>query len=329
MINLEKFPKIELHLHLDGSVRVETVTDILGENISDVKEKMVAGIKCHNLNDYLNRFDYPNRILQTKNNLERVSYELGRDLEKDGVIYAEVRFAPLKHITEGLKIEEVIDAVLKGFCKVDIKINLILCMMRDMSIEDNMRVIDYALKYKDKRVCAVDLAGAEALFKTANFKELFERAKKEGISFTIHAGEADGASSISSAIDFGATRIGHGVRLLEDESLMKKVRDKKILLEVCPTSNIQTNVVKDYKNHPIKKYYDYGIKVSVNTDNRTVSSTTLTKEYKHLIDNLGFSIDNLIEINKMSIEASFLSDDEKKQLLLKYEENLRKYNKLL
>lgn len=318
MIDLGKLPKIELHLHLDGSVRIDTAAEILEQDIDIVKSNMIAPKKCTDLNEYLTKFDYPNIILQSRANLERVSYELALDLLDDGVIYAEVRFAPLKHIKEGLSIEEVINAVLLGFSKVDIKINLILCMMRDMSNSDNLKVIDIAKRYLNRGVCAIDLAGAESLFKTSSFQELFNYANSVEVPFTIHAGEADGISSIKSALDFGTLRIGHGIRLLEDTTLMNLVRDKKILLEICPTSNIQTNVVKSYENHPIKKYYDYGIRISINTDNRTVSNVNLTDEYKNLINNLGFTIQNIIDINKMAISTAFLSNDEKTQLLNEY-----------
>ena len=277
MIDLKKLPKIELHLHLDGSVRIETASEILKENPKKVREEMVAKEKCNDLNEYLTKFDYPNKILQTKENLERVSYELALDLVDDGIIYAEIRFAPLKHTNNSISLEEIIESVLKGLNKVDIKTNLILCMMRDMSIDDNLKVIDIAKKYLNHGVCAIDLAGAEALFKTENFKKLFDYAKNKNIPFTIHAGEADGKDSIKSAIDFETSRIGHGIRIYEDDLLMKKLIDKNILLEICPTSNIQTNVVDSYKNHPVKAYYNKGIKISINTDNRTVSNTTLTR----------------------------------------------------
>ncbi len=318
MIDLKKLPKVELHLHLDGSVRIETAAEILEQDIDVVKSNMIAPKKCSDLNEYLTKFDYPSVILQSRENLERVAYELALDLVDDGVIYAEVRFAPLKHIKKGLSINEVVEAVLLGFSKVDIKINLILCMMRDMSSFDNLKVIDIAKKYLNKGVCAIDLAGAEALFETSSFQELFNYANSVEVPFTIHAGEADGILSIESAINFGALRIGHGVRLLEDSSLMEIVRDRKILLEICPTSNIQTNVVDSYGNHPIKNYYDYEINVSINTDNRTVSNTTLTEEYEHLINELEFSVEEIVDINKMAIKAAFLTDDEKMQLLNEY-----------
>lgn len=318
MIDLKRLPKVELHLHLDGSIRIDTAVEILGKDIDTIEANMIAPKKCMDLNEYLTKFDYPSIILQSRENLERIAYELALDLLDDGVIYSEVRFAPLKHIKEGLSIDEVIESVLLGFSKVDIKINLILCMMRDMSNFDNLKVIDAAKRYLNRGVCAIDLAGAESLFKTSSFQELFDYANSIEVPFTIHAGEADGISSIKSAINFGTSRLGHGIRLLDDLSLMNLVKDKKILLEICPTSNIQTNVIKNYENHPIKEYYDYGIKISINTDNRTVSNITLTDEYSNLINNLGFSVQDIIHINKMAISATFLSNDEKKQLLAEY-----------
>ncbi len=327
MKNLDKLPKIELHVHLDGSVRIETAMEILNKDIDDVKENMIAKKKCIDLNEYLTKFEYPNRILQTKENLERVAYELAIDLKKDGVIYAEVRFAPLKHLQKSLTKEEVVESVLKGLNRVDIKTNLILCMMRDMSIDDNKEVIYLAKNYYGKGVCAVDLAGAEAIYKTENFKELFELARRLNIPYTIHAGEADGKNSIISALDFKTTRLGHGIRINEDNSLVDEIIQKKVLLEICPTSNIQTNVVDKYDDHPVKSYYDKGILVSINTDNRTVSNTTLTSEYKYLMDNLDFSLEDIIKTNKYAIEKSFLTEKEKNVLLYEYENKLENYLK--
>lgn len=325
MISLEKFPKVELHLHLDGSIRVEDASLLLNKDLDDVKKNMIAPKRCQDLNEYLTKFSYPEQILQTEESLTLISYHLALDLVSDGVIYAEVRFAPLKHVFGGLSLEKVVESVLEGFRKVDIKINLILCMMRGGSFEKNCQVISLAKKYLNQGVCALDLAGAEALFKTKDYEELFSLARGEDIPFTIHAGEADGAESISSAIDFCATRIGHGIRLQEDKTLIEKVKNKGILLEMCPTSNIQTGVVSSYATHPIKTYFDEGILVSVNTDNRTVSNTTLTMEYEYLMQNSFFTIDDFIKMNQDAIGCSFLCDEEKRFILNKYNEKVKVY----
>lgn len=316
MIDVKYIPKVELHVHLDGSVRIETAKELLNEN-DDIKYEMIASKKCHNLNDYLTKFDIPNMIMQSKENLERVAYELATDLKNENCIYAEIRFAPLKHLKGSLNKYEVVESVLKGLHRVDLQTNLILCMMRGDSFENNLEVIELAKHFLNKGVCAIDLAGAEALYKTSDYEELFKIAKKYNIPFTIHAGEADGKDSILSAINFGAKRIGHGVNVIYELDLIEKIKQKDILLEICPTSNIQTNIFPNYKEHPFRKLYDMGIKVCLNTDNRTVSNTTLKREYQHMIINQNITIEDLITMNKEAVKHAFLSEVEKEKLLKK------------
>lgn len=321
---IEKLPKVELHIHLDGSIRPSTAAYLLNKSIEDVSNNMIASDKCEDLNEYLTKFDYPEKILQTKENLERVAYELALDLKKDNVIYAEIRFAPLKHIKEGLTLDSVVDSVLDGLSKVNIKTNLILCMMRNDTYSDNLKVIELASKYLNKGVGGIDLAGAEALYKTSSFKELFVMAKKYNIPFTIHSGEADGYDSILATINFGATRIGHGIRAIEYDDLTNLIIDNNILLEVCPTSNVQTNAVDKYTDHPIKKLIDKGVNVSINTDNRTVSNISLNLEYKKLQESFGFTKELFIKTNLNAIEHAFVSLDEKAKLKKEYLEIINK-----
>ncbi len=302
--------KIELHLHLDGSIREETANEILGK-----KCNLKAKDKCEDLNEYLEKFEIPSIILQTKENLERVAYELALDLKKDNVIYAEIRFAPLKHLNGGLSLDEVITSVLNGLSKVDIETNLILCMMRNDSFNDNKKVIDLAHKYG----FAIDLAGAEAIYKTKDFKELFKYAKSLNVPFTIHAGEADGYESIKAAIDFGASRLGHGIKIIDYPDLINEAKEKGITLEVCPTSNVQTNAVNILKDHPIKKLYDMNVNVCINTDNRTVSNITLEDEYNKLKETFNFTNEDFLKMNLMAIEASFAQDKEKLKTKLRGE----------
>lgn len=321
---MNDIPKVELHVHLDGSVRPETVSEILNMNLEEVKENMIAPITCKDLNDYLTKFDLPVLAMQTSSDLERIAYELTEDLKKDNVIYAEVRFAPLKHTKNGLTKEEVIESILKGLKKGDIPTKLILCCMRNDSIEENLKVIDLALKYKGD-VVAVDLAGAEALYKTSSFKTLFEVCNEKSIPFTIHAGEADGYDSIKSAIDFGAKRLGHGVLSIDYPELLEEIKENNILLEVCPTSNIQTNIYKTINEHPISELFKKGVSVCINTDNRTVSNVTLSEEYNSLKEK--FSYLDFCKMNLDAIEHSFLNIEEKKILKKKIEQYMEDFNK--
>lgn len=321
---IENIPKVELHIHLDGSIRPSTAAYLLNKSIDDVSNNMIASDKCEDLNEYLTKFDYPEKILQTKENLERVAYELALDLKKDNVIYAEIRFAPLKHIKEGLTLDSIVDSVLEGLSKVNIKTNLILCMMRNDTYDDNLKVIELASKYLNRGVVGIDLAGAEALYKTSSFEKLFDIAKKYNIPFTIHSGEADGYDSILAAINFGTTRIGHGIKAIEYDDLINLIKDNNILLEVCPTSNVQTNAVDKYTDHPIKKLIDKGVNVSINTDNRTVSNISLNLEYKKLQESFGFTKELFIKTNLNAIEHAFVSLDEKAKLKKEYLEIINK-----
>ena len=317
-MNLIKFPKVELHVHLDGSVRPKTVCDILNLNIEEVEKNMKVDYSCKDLNDYLTKFNLPLKILQTKENISRVSYEVAMDLKKDGVIYSEVRFAPILHTKEGLSCAEVIGAVIDGISKVDININLIICLMRNVSEEDNLKVIKAALKYLNNKVVGFDLAGPEASYKTSSFEKIFNYIKELNVPYTIHAGEADGISSIKSAINFGAKRIGHGVRIMEDINTIKVAKENNITFEVCPTSNIDTKIYSEYKDHAIKKMYENNLNITINTDNRTVSNITLTGEYNKLINVFNFSLEDIKNMNINAIKASFITDTDKEKLIEVY-----------
>lgn len=326
MHDYKLMPKVELHLHLDGSVRLETVAELLNREIVDVEKDMVASDKCLDLNDYLTKFAIAGKVMQTKENLRRIAYELAFDLKKDGVIYAEIKFAPLKHILGGLNASEVVESVLEGLFQVDIKTNLILCMMRGDNEKQNMEVIDLACSFIGRGVVAIDLAGAEAIYKTYDYKNLFEYAKKLQVPFTIHAGEADGEDSIKSAIAFGAKRLGHGVNAIFYPKLLEEIKEQDILLEICPTSNIQTNVVKTLSEHPVRALYDTGISISISTDNRTVSNISLTEEYEQLEQILSFNYDDFVKMNIAAIKHAFLNDKDKALLLREYESLLNNIN---
>ena len=315
-------PKVELHLHFDGSISLDLLEKWSGLSHDEVIRESVSKNDT-SLDKYLEHFNFINKYLQTKENLELASYTLGSDLEKENVIYAEVRFAPLLHTNKGLTGEEVIDSLIKGFSKCNIKINLILCMIRGMDYSFNRKVIDLALKYLGKGVVAVDLAGGEASNPFKDYEELFKICKDFSIPTTIHAGEVL-KRDIRNIIPY-TKRIGHGIKIYDDMELINLVKENNMLLEVCPKSNIDTNNISDYKIHPIKYLYDSGVKVSVNTDNRTVSNITLTEEYSSLINILGLTLDDLYQMNLNAISYAFISKDEKeklKSILLQKKESL-------
>lgn len=306
-----EMPKVELHLHFDGSISLDLLEKWSGLSHDEVVREAVSKNDT-SLDKYLEHFNFINKYLQTKKNLELASYTLGSDLEKENVIYAEVRFAPLLHTNKGLTGEEVIDSLIKGFSKCNIKINLILCMMRGMDFSSNRKVIDLAKKYLGKGVVAVDLAGGEASNPFKDYEELFKICKDFSIPTTIHAGEVV-KRDIRNIIPY-TKRIGHGIKIYDDMELINLVKTNDILLEVCPKSNIDTNNASDYSSHPIKYLYDNEVKLSVNTDNRTVSNISLTEEYTSLINILGFNINDLYQMNLNAINYAFLSDKEKQEL---------------
>ena len=307
--------KIELHVHLDGSVRIETVSELLGIDLKTCKKNMV-GKKLKSLDEYLTRFDYPVKVMQSYANIKRVAHELALDLIKDDVIYAEVRFAPILH-TSILSLENVCKAVLEGFDleKKKIKINLILCMMRHESKENNLKIIDLYLKHLDDRIVGLDLAGSETLFPNEKFTDLFKIINEKRIPFTIHSGEVKLINNIKIALDNDIRRIGHGINIIHNKKLIDEAIKKNVLLEICPTSNVDTFNCKEYKDHPIKKLYDLGLNISINTDDRTVSNITLKKEYSLLKQYFGFTNDDFKRINICAMNHSFADNNTKKEII--------------
>ena len=310
----------ELHLHLDGSLRPETVwelgkiqgIDLGAKDVADVKYMMEVPEDCKTLHDCLERFELPLKVLQTADALERVSFELVEDLHNINVDYAEIRFAPQLSTEKGLTQEEVVEATIKGIKKgmdkyPDIKCGLILCCMRGENIEDrNLKTVEVAKKYLGDVVCAIDLAGAESLYPTEMFEKVFEKANEYKLPRTIHCGEAKGPESIRKALSYGTKRIGHGVNAIYDEELVKELVEKGVTLEVCVTSNYHTKVVDSIEKHPMKKLFDAGVRVTVNSDNMTVSNTNIHKEIEILKNKLGFTDADIEKIQKYAEEARFL-----------------------
>lgn len=317
---IERLPKVELHLHLDGSVNPKLLNEYAN---SDVTNEVIAPAHCLDLKDYLNRFSLPVSYLQNKTNLENACAKLITDLKKDNVIYAEVRFSPLKLITDNLTLDDIIITIRDTFRKGDIPINLILCMMRNDSYNDNLKVIELAKKYLNDGVCAIDLAGDEANYPTSLFNNLFQIARKENIPFTIHAGEVNNYNTLLDAIKLLPSRIGHGICCSKHKDLLDAIKNNNILLELCPTSNVQTNAITSYDKHPIKMLAENNILISINTDNRTVSNITLTEEYYKLVSTFNFTKDDFYKWNLNAINYSFASIPLKEKLKKKLNENYK------
>lgn len=314
-------PKIVLHLHLDGSINIDLAYKWLledGYNYTkeEAEDKLQVNSDCKSLVEYLEKFDLPCKLLNSKERLTLCTKRLFLDLAKENVVYAEVRFAPVKHVNDNLSLEEVVTSVIEGMNlakkESSIRGGIILCCMRDNSKEDNLKTIDMAKKYLNKGICAVDLAGAESLFPTANFKDVFEYANSLNIPFTIHAGEADGIKSIESALSFGTKRLGHGIRCIDSNEMVERIKKENILLEVCYTSNYQTEAIKDI--HPLEELYYKGVKISLNTDNDTVSHINILSEYEKILNNTNLKIEDIVKCNYNSIDFIFSSDEDKNYL---------------
>jgi len=325
---VKSLPKAELHCHLDGSMRVETIVDIAkkekiklpSEDMNELRRILEVGMDCKSLEEYLRPFDITAQVLQTESSLTRATFELGEDAANENVRYIEIRFAPLWHIQKGLTLTQVIDAVLAGARKAEekcnIKIGIIICGIRHTPPEDTMKVAQLAVAYKNRGVVGFDLAGAEKDFPAKDHLEAFYLIRNNNINTTAHAGEAYGTESIEQAIHYiSANRIGHGTRLQEDGDLLCYVNDNRIPLEMCITSNIQTKAVNTFDEHPIKFYLDLGIRVTLNTDNRLISKVNLTDEYMIAIEKLGFTEVDIKRLIINGFKSSFLPLNEKVSLM--------------
>lgn len=316
---------IDLHCHLDGSITLDIAKKLAAlQNIelpakSDdaLLRKLSVPETCESLNDFLECFGLPLRLLQTKEGITEAVRLVQETCKSEGIIYLEIRFAPQLHCVNDLSQEQVILAALEGLKQSDLHTNLILCLMRsDHNQDENLETVELAKKYlvKDEGVVAIDLAGAEGLFKTADFEKEFSLARKYGIPFTIHAGEADGADSVWSAIKFGAKRIGHGVRIYEDEKLLEYVIKNQIPLEMCPNSNRQTKAVSDMSTYPLRKYLEAGVKVTINTDDMAICRTSLNHEFNYISELCGIMEEEKKQLLLNAVDAAFCSDEYKKYL---------------
>lgn len=317
---------IDLHLHLDGSLSVKSVKELAAlQNISipdgeELTKQLRVNDDCKDLTEYLEKFAFPGMLLQTKEAIALSVYNLEEELKEQGLIYAEIRFAPQLHTQKGLSQTEVVEAAVEGLKRSDFSANLIVCCMRgNDNHEENLETVRVAKEFLGKGVCALDIAGAEALFPTENFGDLFALARELGVPFTIHAGEADGPKSVYKALEYGAKRIGHGVNSTQDENLLKKLADEGITLELCPTSNIHTCIYEKIEDYPIRKLMEAGVKVTVNTDNMTVSNVNLGSEFNKLIAAFGLTDDEIKDIARNSVNACFADEETKKELLEKIE----------
>lgn len=321
-------PKAELHNHIDGGMRIQTIIDLAKKhqvelpsyNYHDLIPHLTNDESCQSLIEYFKPFEYTLKTLQTQDALEQSMFEFLEDAAKDHIRYIEARFSPALHLQKGLSLDQVMEALLSGKKQAEnqfkIKSNIIICGLRQNEVQINKELAQLAVDYKNNGVVAFDLAGEELNHPAKKHIPAFEIAIKNNLCRTVHAGEVDGAHSIADAIHYlGALRIGHGTHLFEDESLKNYVRDQQIALEVCLTSNLQTKSVIDLHKHPFKQYFEQHIPVTINTDSTLISGTSLSKELYLAQQLFNFNRNEITQIILNGFEHAFLNYDEKQDLI--------------
>ncbi len=332
---LHGLPKTDLHVHLDGSVRPVTLIELADERGTTLPTRDPEALadymhvqEARDLVDYLSRFDITLSVMQDAESLERIAFEMAEDAAAENVRYMEVRFSPVLNVQGGLTLEEAVAAPLRGLRRAeeqyDIRTGIIICGIRNMSPHTSMDLADLTVQFKNDGVLAFDLAGAEYNNPAKMHREAFYRVGNANIAATIHAGEAYGPESIHQALHYcNANRIGHGTRLFEDPDLMDYVNNFRIPIEICMTSNVQTRAVESLDEHPVRLYYDEGLVVTLNTDNRLMSATTVTEEYWRAHQHLDFTWEELTRISLYGFESAFLPHKEKQALVAEMSERIR------
>lgn len=319
---IRQLPKVELHCHLDGSVPLATLYT-LAENEGIDPKKMKAAVaphKCQDLNEYLKSFDCILSVLQTQENLKQASAAVVTEAAKENIRYIELRFAPRLHQEKGLEIKEVLTAVCEGIQtaqeNVDIKVNLLICAMRQHNTKDNLQLLREIEELDLPVVVGFDIAGDEAQYPNEQFETVVTSGKNMQLNLTLHSGECGCIQNVVEAVKMGAARIGHGVAIRGDEKTITFCKDHNVLLELCPTSNIQTNAVKDWVDYPLRNFLDKGLPCCINTDNRTVSQTDLSHEFQQLAKYCDLTYQEMKELLENGINYSFADQQTKENLLL-------------
>ena len=335
---LTQLPKAELHNNLDGSLLIITIVELAKKhkvqlptfNLDELSSLLINDENCQSLKEYFIPFDISLSVLQTEEALEQSTFELLEDVAKENVKYLEIRFSPLLHTSNGLSMDAVVEAILRGKKQAEntlgIKSGIIICGLRHITPTQNYELAQLAVRFKNKGVIAFDLAGEELGRPALDHIKAFDYAFKNDLARTVHAGEADGAHSIYDAIHgLKAQRIGHGTHLFQDTDLLHYIRDKQIPLEVCLSSNLQTKAVASLESHPIQDYFKQDVIVTLNTDSYLISGTTLTKEFELAIKHYQFGKKELEKLTLNAFQSAFLPFDEKQDLI----RNVKKEIKVL
>ena len=331
---LRRLPKAELHCHLDGSLRPETMLELGREHGKSMPAADPESLRefmrvddARHLEDYLERFAITLSVMQTTGALERVAYELAEDAAGDGVRYIEVRYAPVLNTREGLTLEQAVEAPLAGLARAErehgIVGRVIVCALRHMPLSVSQELAELAVAYRHHGVVGFDLAGAEVGNPARAHAPAFEYALAHDLACTCHAGEGDDAGSVREAVHVcGVHRIGHATRLIEDASLTEYCNEHRVPLEICLTSTVQTRAARSYATHPFREYFQRGLNVVLNTDNRLMSGTTLTDEYLHAAHSLDFTFDELATVAMNGFESAFIPYAERVRLAARAREEI-------
>ncbi|GLV53524.1 adenosine deaminase [Dictyobacter sp. S3.2.2.5] len=320
-MNIQAYPKVELHHHLDCSLSYKVVHAIDPTVTEEIYHRDFTGpVKCTNLVDFLGRTFRGIALMQTPEHLRMVVDDVMGQLKRDNVLYAELRFAPLLHTQQGMSPEEVVEvvneALTNAISTTGVEARLILCTLRHFDADESMHTVRLVEQFQGTNVVGLDIAGDEAGYPLDEHIAAFEYAADQGIFRTAHAGEARGAESVWETLEYlQPTRIGHGARSIEDPALIEKLREEQIHLELCPASNLQTNMYDTYIDHPINRLYQHGVSMSVNTDNRTITPVTLKQEYEHLHQHFQWGKEHFLQCNLHALRSSFLPEETRNTLV--------------
>jgi adenosine deaminase len=320
---VEKIPKVELHIHLEGSIPIETLFEFIQrdgnesliKSISDLRDKL----KYKDFPHFIELWIWKNKFIKSERDFETITYQVLKELDKQNVKYAEIFYSPGDYDKYGFSAKLITENIIKARNKAHkdfgIRSEFIVDVIRDLDADEGLKKIEELKEYLGKGLIGVGLGGSEHNFPAKRHKEVYKRAKELGYRLVAHAGEADGAESIWDSINsLNTERIGHGVRANEDPELVSYLKEKQIPLEVCPISNVKTGVYNSIKEHPVKEYFDKGLMITINSDDPVMFNTSINKEYITLYNELDFSLKDLKKISMSGIEASFLSNIEKEEM---------------
>ncbi len=327
---IEKLPKTDLHCHLDGAIRPETILDIAKKHrldfgslsLNELKKRLVLGERVSSLENFLKAFDITCAVMQWGDAIERIAFELAEDSAKENVRYLEVRMAPGYRNSGNLSDADVMRSIRRGLARAEkkypIRTNMIVCAIRIFEPSESIEMAKLAVSLKNEGVVGFDLAHAERNNPAGNHREAFEIVKKGGVHRTVHAGEDDGPQSIRQALDLCfAERLGHGLTLYQDPELEARVAREGITVECCPSSNVQISLIPSWKDHPLPRYLKNGVKATLNTDNRLLTGIRVTDEYLRAAKTFDLTWNQIKTIALNGFRGAFLPEDEKASFLKK------------